>query len=169
MSEATKKAKISQPEALAPRAPFGKVSRLEQDIERVFNDFWRRPFLSLWGPDHWWPARSLSLQMPVVDVYEEKDDVVVKAEIPGLSKEDIEVTLTESSLTIQGEKKKEEEIKEKNYYCSERSSGSFARRLELPVEVKTDQAKASFKDGILKIRLPKTDEAKKRRVKVKID
>jgi HSP20 family protein len=169
MSEATKKAKISQPEALAPRAPFGKISRLEQDIERVFNDFWRRPFLNLWGPDHWWPARSLSLQMPVVDVYEEKDDVVVKAEVPGLLKEDLEVTLTESTLTLKGEKKKEEEIKEKNYYRSERSSGSFARSIDLPAEVKTDQAKASFKDGLLEIRLPKTDEAKKRTVKVKID
>jgi len=75
----------------------------------------------------------------------------------------------ESTLTIKGEKKKEEEIKEKNYYRSERSSGSFTSTLELPAEVKTDQAKASFKDGILEIRAPKTEEAKKKLMKVKID
>jgi HSP20 family protein len=169
MSQATKKATTSQPEGLALRTPFGTLSRLEQDMERMFNEFRRRPLLSFWEPDRWWPGRTLGLQMPAVDVYEEKDDVVVKAEIPGLSKEEIEVTLTDSTLTIQGERKKEEETKEKNYYCSERSSGSFARRLELPADVKADQAKASFKDGILEIRLPKTEEAKKKAVKVKVD
>jgi HSP20 family protein len=169
MSQVTKNATTSQPEVLALRTPFGTLSRLEQDMERMFNDFWRRPFLGLWDSDRWWPGRTLGLQMPAVDVYEEKDDVVVKAEIPGLSKEEIEVMLTDSTLTIKGEKKKEEETKEKNYYCSERSSGSFSRHLELPAEVKTDQAKASFKDGILEIRLPKTEEAKKKAVKVKVN
>jgi HSP20 family protein len=105
----------------------------------------------------------------VVDVFEEKDEVVVKAEVPGLSKEDLDVTLTESTLTIKGEKKKEEELRDKDYHRIERSYGSFARSLELPAEVKTDQAKASFKNGILEIRLPKTEENKKKTATVKID
>jgi HSP20 family protein len=142
---------------------------MEQDMERMFHEFWRRPFLSPWEQERWWPGRALSLQVPAVDVYEDKDDVVVKAEVPGLSKDDLEVDLAESVLTIRGEKKKEEEIKEKNFYRSERSSGSFSRSLELPAEVKTDQAKATFKDGILEIRIPKTEEAKKKSFKVKID
>ena len=95
--------------------------------------------------------------------------MVVKAELPGLSKEDLDVTLTESTLTLKGEKKKEEEVREKNFYRSERSSGSFVRTIELPSEVKTDQTKASFKNGILEIRLPKTEDAKKKVTKVKID
>ena len=169
MSEATKKEKTKETEFLAPRRPFEAISRMEQDMERMFHEFWRRPFLNLWEPGRWWPSKALSLQTPAVDVYEDKDDVVVKAEVPGLSKEDLEVDLTESTLTIKGEKKKEEEIKENNYYRSERSSGSFTRTFELPAEVKTDQAKASFKDGILEIRVPKTEEAKKKLRKVKID
>ena len=169
MSEATKKAMVQKPESVVPRRPLETMSRLEQDMERLFHEFWRRPLLSLWGPEHSWPGRILSLQMPAMDVYEEKDEVVVKAEVPGLSKEDLEVTLTESTLTLKGEKKKEEEIKEEHFYRSERSSGSFARSIELPSEVKTDQAKASFKNGILEIRLPKTEEARKKVTTVKID
>jgi HSP20 family protein len=169
MSEATKKEKTKESESLAPRRAFETMSRVEQDMERMFHEFWRRPFSNLWEPERWWPSRAVTLQMPAVDVYEEKDDVIVKAEVPGLSKEDLDVTLTESTVTIKGEKKKEEEIKEKNYYRNERSCGSFARSIELPAEVKTDHAKASFKDGILEIRLPKTEEAKKKTTKVKID
>lgn len=169
MSEATKKAMIQKPEAVVPRRPLETMSRLEQDMERMFHEFWRRPLLSLWEPEHSWRGRMLSLQIPAMDVYEEKDEVVVKAELPGLSKEDLEVTLTESTLTLKGEKKKEEEVKEKNFYRSERSSGSFVRTIDLPAEVKTDQTKASFENGVLEIRLPKTEDAKRKVIKVKID
>jgi HSP20 family protein len=169
MSDATKKAMTNKPESAVVPTTFETMSRLEQDMERMFHEFWRRPFLSLWDHERSWPGRMLSLQMPAIDVYEERDQVVVKAELPGLSKEDLDVTLTGSTLTLKGEKKKEEEIKEKNFYRSERSSGSFVRSIELPAEVKTDQTKASFKNGILEIRLPKTEEAKKKVTTVKID
>jgi HSP20 family protein len=169
MSEATKKVMIKKPESTILVRPLETMSRLEQDMERMFHEFWRRPFLSLWDHEHSWPGRMLSLQMPAMDVYEEKDEVVVKAELPGLSKEDLEVTLTESTLTLKGEKKKEEEVKEKNFYRSERSSGSFVRTIDLPAEVKTDQTKASFENGVLEIRLPKTEDAKRKVIKVKID
>ena len=169
MSEATKKAMIKRPASAVLPSAFETMSRLEQDMERMFHDFWRRPFLSLWDHERSWPGRMLSLQMPAVDVYEEKDEVVVKAELPGLSKEDLDVSLTESTLTLKGEKKKEEEVKEKNFYRSERSSGSFVRTIDLPSEVKTDQTKASFKNGVLEIRLPKTEDAKRKVTNVKID
>ena len=169
MSEAITKKKTEEPESLAPRTRFETMSRLEEDMERMFHEFWRRPLFSLWEPERWWPSRALAVQTPVVDVFEEKDEVVVKAEVPGLSKEDLDVTLTESTLTIKGEKKKEEELRDKDYHRIERSYGSFARSLELPAEVKTDQAKASFKNGILEIRLPKTEEHKKKTATVKID
>ena len=169
MSEATKKAMINKPESAVLPSTFEPMSRLEQDMERMFHEFWRRPFLSLWDQDRSWPGRMLSIQLPAMDVYEEKDELVVKAELPGLSKEDLDVTLTESTLTLKGEKKKEEEVKEKNFYRSERSSGSFVRTIDLPSEVKTDQTKASFKNGVLEIRLPKTEDAKRKVTKVKID
>ena len=111
----------------------------------------------------------MMMRTPAVDVYEEKDDVVIKAEIPGLSKEDISVQVTNSTLTIKGDKKREQEVKEDDYYRCERSFGSFTRAVALPCEVKADQVKASFKNGVLEIRMPKTEEAKKKAVTVKID
>ncbi len=94
---------------------------------------------------------------------------MVKAELPGMDKDNIEVNLTDHTLTIKGEKKKEEEIKEKDYYRAERSYGSFFRTVELPKEVHSDKVKAHFKNGILEVRLPKTEEAKAKEVKVKVD
>ena len=112
--------------------------------------------------------RSIALEAPALDVFGNKDDLIVKAEIPGLSKEDIDITIEGNTLTIKGQKKKEEEIKDEDYYRSERTFGAFTRSIDLPTEVKTDKVNASFKDGVLEIRLPKTEEAKKAIVKVKV-
>jgi HSP20 family protein len=111
----------------------------------------------------------MKLTTPVVDLYEEKDDLVVKAELPGMEKDNIEVTLSDNRLTIKGEKQQEEEVKKERYYRSERSYGSFVRTLELPWEAQTDKVKAAFKNGVLEIRLPKPEEAKKKETKVKVD
>jgi HSP20 family protein len=111
----------------------------------------------------------MEITTPAVDLYEEKDDIVVKAELPGMEKDNIEVNLSGNRLTIKGEKKKEEEVKKEGHYSLERSYGSFVRTLELPREVQTDKVKAAFKSGILEIRLPKTEEAKKKETKVKVD
>jgi HSP20 family protein len=106
---------------------------------------------------------------PSVDVFEERDEVVVKAELPGMSKEDIDVKVTDDVVTISGEKKKEEKIEKKNYYRIERSYGSFTRSFRLPTEVQTEKASAKFKEGVLEIRIPKTEEAKKKEKKVSIE
>ena len=111
----------------------------------------------------------MEITTPAVDLYKEKDDIVVKAELPGMEKDNIELNLSDNRLTIRGEKKKEEEVKKEGYYRSERSYGSFVRTLELPSEVQTDKVKAAFKNGVLEIRLPKTEEAKKKETKVKVD
>jgi len=139
-----------------------------EGVEKRFEDFIRRPF-SLAGPA-WWPGlREAGSEIaPSIDIYEEGDDVVVKAELPGMKKENIEVDLTDDTITISGEKKKEEKIERKGYYRHERSYGSFARSFSLPSEVRTDEAKAEFKDGVLEIRIPKTEEAKKKVKKVTI-
>ena len=110
----------------------------------------------------------MSLAAPALDVYDQRDDLIVKAEIPGLSKEEIDISLEGNTLTIKGEKRKEEEVKEEDYYRSERAYGAFSRSIELPVAVQTDKVNASFKNGVLEIRLPKTEEAKKNVVKVKV-
>ncbi len=144
----------------------------EREFDRLFDRLSheiRFPWPSLFGTERWWPARELHLRMPPVDVYEEKDAVMVKAELPGMSKEDIEVNLTGSTLSIKGEKKREEEVKEADYHRSERSYGAIVRTIELPAEVKAEAAEATFKEGVLNIRLPKTEQAKPKQVKVKVE
>jgi HSP20 family protein len=158
----TKKAGALVPErASSELSPWG-------DLDRMFEDFLGRRMGPFW-PERWWPAARTELAAPAVDVYEEKDDIVVKAELPGMEKDNIEVNLSGDRLTIKGEKKQEEEVKKEGYYRSERSYGSFLRTLELPTEVQPDKVKASFKNGILEIHLPKTEEAKKKEIKVKVD
>ena len=111
----------------------------------------------------------MELRAPAVDLFEEKDDIVVKAELPGMDKDNIEVNLTDNMLTIKGEKKKENEVKEEKYYRCERSYGSFVRNIEIPKAVHVDKVKASFKNGILEVRVPKTEEAKRKEVKLKVE
>jgi HSP20 family protein len=162
------KTKAKKAKALVPRRVSSELSRPELDMDRMFEDFLGRRLRPFW-PERWWPGAGMEITTPVVDLYEEKDDIVVKAELPGLEKDNIEVNLSDKRLTIKGEKKQEEEVKKEGYYRSERSYGSFVRTLELPREVQTDKVRAAFKNGILEIRLPKTEEAKKKETKVKVD
>jgi HSP20 family protein len=106
---------------------------------------------------------------PTVDIFEDGNDVVVKAELPGMKKDDIEVNISDDVITISGEKKTEDKVEKKDYYRLERSFGAFTRTLQLPAETQTDKAKASFKDGILEVRIPKTTAAVQKVKKVTVD
>jgi len=110
-------------------------------------------------------GRSIS---PRVDVYETDDKIVVKAEIPGVSKEDLNIYVNENSIRLSGQTKRESDFKDENAYHSERYYGSFSRTIPLPVEVKSEAANASYKDGILSITLPKAEPAKNRGRKIEI-
>ena len=165
MAERTKE---KETKAVTPWRPFMDLTRWDRDMERVMEDFFGRR-MRPWFADRWSRTPEMELTAPAVDLYEEKDDIVVKAELPGMEKDKIEVNLADHTLTIKGEKKTEEEVKKENYYRSERFHGSFLRTLELPKDVHGDKVKASFKDGILEVRLPKTEEAKRKEVKVKVD
>jgi HSP20 family protein len=156
--------KEKETKAVAPWRPFTGLTHWERDMDRMMEDFFGRRMRPLWSR-----AEEMEVKPPIVDVFEEKDDIVVKAELPGIEKDNIEVNLTDHTLTIKGEKKKEEEIKEENYYRAERSYGSFLRTLDLPRDVRADQVKASFKNGILEVRMPKTEEAKAKEIKVKVE
>ncbi|OGW72782.1 MAG: hypothetical protein A2Y02_02605 [Omnitrophica bacterium GWA2_52_12] len=105
---------------------------------------------------------------PEVDVVEEKDNVVVKADLPGVKKEELEVKVEGRLLTLKGERKEEKETKEKNYYASERFYGAFTRMIELPTDIKAEQVKAVCKDGVLTVTLPKTEGAKAKQVAVEV-
>ena len=133
--------------------PFATMRRLSDEMEQLFRGVgvgdipslrWLRTSAStgLWGPD--------------VDILERKGQVIIRADLPGLGKEDVTVDVTDSDLTIKGERKSETEETKGGYYRSERSYGSFRRTVRLPEGVKTDQAKASFKNGVLEITMPTT-------------
>jgi HSP20 family protein len=144
---------------LIPWRPFAEMARWERDMEQML-----RSFL----PEDRWPGGSLGIQEPKLDLYEEKDQIVVKAELPGMTKDNIQLSIADNILTIKGEKKKEEEDKGKDYYRSERIYGSFMRALPLPAEIDPDKVQATFKNGVLEIRLPKSEAAKKREIKVNV-
>lgn len=148
--------------------PFSEMARWEREMERMFDDLFGRRLRPIWD-ERWWPTRTVGISVPAVDLYEGKDELVAKVELPGIGKDDIQVNITDHHLTIEGEKKKDEEIKKENYYRSERSYGSFSRSVELPTEVQVEKVKASFKDGVLEVRLPKTEEAKKKEIKVRVE
>jgi HSP20 family protein len=111
---------------------------------------------------------SAGVSEPAVDLYEEEDAIVAKAEVPGITKDDVQVNIRDRQLTIKGEKKKEEAVTETDYYLSERSYGPFTRVFDLPTEVQAEKVRASFKDGVLEIHLPKTEQAKRKDIKVKV-
>ncbi|MEO0105473.1 MAG: Hsp20/alpha crystallin family protein, partial [candidate division WOR-3 bacterium] len=107
--------------------------------------------------------------VPLVDMYEKGNDIIVEAEIPGMEKENLSVTVSENTVTIKGEIKKEKEVKEKDYYLCERSYGSFSRTIDLPTEVDSGKAKANYKNGVLTITLPKKQPEKKLETEIKIE
>jgi HSP20 family protein len=153
--------------SLAKSEPASALTPFEE-FERRFEDFFRRP-LSMISP--WWtrwPALAEEVS-PSADIYEEGGEIVVKAEIPGMKKEDIHVDVNERSVTISGEKRKEEKVERKDYHRVERSYGSFVRTFSLPSEVRTEKARATFRDGVLEVRVPKTEEAAKRARKVTVE
>jgi HSP20 family protein len=108
------KTPAKETKAVAPRRPIMDLGRWERDVDRMMEDFFGRKFRP-WWPERWFRADEFDIRAPVVDVFEEKDDIVVKAEIPGIDKDNIEVNLSDHILTIKGQKKKEEEVKEENY------------------------------------------------------
>lgn len=145
-------------------SPFHEVERMG----RLLDDFFVRPYSVL--NRGLWANRPLEgeLSVPNVDMYEEGNKIVVKAEVPGLSKENIEVTFKDNILTISGEKKKEEKVENKNYYQLERSYGTFSRSVYLPTEVKSEEASATFRDGILEIQIPKAEGSQENVKKINI-
>jgi HSP20 family protein len=103
---------------------------------------------------------------PVIDVMEKDKEYIVKAELPGVKEEDVDVSISGNMLTISGEKKTESETKKKGYYYSESSYGNFSRSVTIPSNVNTDKIEACYDKGVLEITLPKTAEAKTKKVKV---
>jgi HSP20 family protein len=115
------------------------------------------------------PEWTEGVWSPSVDVSETKDNVVIKAEIPGMTKDDVKISIQDNVITLKGEKKQEKEEKDANYHRIERSYGSFCRSFTLPAAVKADKIKATYKDGILNVTLPKTEEVKPKEIPINVE
>lgn len=141
------------------RSPFRELARLQREMEEMFDRLW---------PGWPWGERE-GTWVPAVDMVDRKDEIVLRADLPGLSEKDIEVTVQDNTLTIRGERKEEREEKKEDYYYCERSLGAFSRSLTLPAGVDTEKVKATFKNGVLEIHLPKAKEAKGRKIEIKTE
>jgi HSP20 family protein len=134
-----------------------------EEMERRFDDVFGRPLL----PAVW--RRIPTMEMgwaPVIDVFEKEDKFMVKAELPGMKEEDIDVSVVGNTLTIRGERTAESEVKEDDYYCCERSYGSFSRSIAVPSNVDAQKIEANYEDGVLEVSLPKKPEVKPKKVTV---
>jgi len=140
------------------------LAALQRDINQVFEDFWQQA-------DTNWIGRTNALDMfgPSTDVSETEDSIEVAVELPGMSEEDIDLSLSGDAMTLRGEKKIEREDKRKGVYMSERSYGAFYRTIPLPPGVDADKAEAKFERGVLTVTFPKSPEAeaKVKRITVK--
>ncbi len=145
-------------------SPLKELEDMRKDMDRLFEEF----FSPITRRRRGWLKPEMGIIVPNIEMYDRKNELVVKAELPGVAKEDIDLTITKDSLTLKGEVKREEEIKEEDYYACERSYGSFTRTIALPAEVDSEKAKASFKSGVLEIVLPKKEEAKPKEIKIEV-
>jgi HSP20 family protein len=144
---------------LATWPTFGRLSELRNEIDRLFES----PLSELTGH-----SQLLNGWTPALDVYEEKDSFVVRAELPGMKKEEIEVSFHDGSLSLSGERKSETKHEDAEVYRAERFFGRFQRTISLPATVAADKIKAAYKDGVLTVTLPKTEEAKPKQIDVSI-
>jgi HSP20 family protein len=140
--------------------PFEEAGTLRRAMDRLFDDFFatRRPGRDL-AEMAWEPA---------VEMFETDHDVVVRAEMPNIDPKNVEITVTNDAITLKGETKHEEEQKDRNYYRRELRYGAFSRTLPLGAEVKASEAKATYKDGVLEVKIPKSERVKPTSVKVQI-
>ena len=148
------------------REPAARLLSPFEEMDRMFESFfprrWMQPFR--WEMPHF-PELS-ELKMPKVDVIDRDKDIIVKAELPGVTKDDIELSVTDNTVTIKATTSHEEKEEKGNYYRCEISRGSFSRTVALPGDVDADKAKATFKDGILELTMPKLARSHRKSVNV---
>lgn len=161
MAEETKKQEIQKaPPALA-LSPFEEMERM---FDQYFRRGWMRPWRSEWPS---FPEISLpEMKVPKVDVVDRENEIVVKAEVPGVEKKDLDISVSDNTVTIKGSTRHEEKEEKGDFYRREISTGSFSRTVVLPAEVDGAKAKASFKDGMLELTIPKVEKAKRHSVKL---
>ncbi len=139
--------------------PLNEMVSLRSAMDRLFED-------SFVSPLSWRTISGGETMAPAIDVHETADELVVTAALPGIKAEDVEITMTGQTLTLRGEFKADQQVKQEQYLYRERRFGSFSRTLQLPVRVQGDQANADFTDGVLTLTIPKAEEVKPRQIRI---
>lgn len=139
--------------------PFRDPTDIQQEVNRLFDSFFGRP-TTVSAAERTW--------VPLCEMYETRDDLHVTFELPGVHEKDVQVTITGDLLTVRGERKWERELNDESFHRMERVYGKFERTVPLPVPVQADKVKATFRDGVLDIKLPKADEVKPKEIKIDI-
>lgn len=146
--------------SIVPWKPLDELTTLRREVDTLWDRFFpEKPFRETYLGHEW---------LPSIDLTETKDKLIVKAELPGLEAKDVELGIVDDILTIKGEKKEETETKDEHHFFVERHWGAFERKIKLPTLVKTGKIDAKFAKGVLTITMPKTEEAKKKEVKIEI-
>lgn len=136
--------------------PTREVTRMERDLRRMMRDFEQTSE----------EPSSMAVWVPPVDIYETDNEIVVRADVSGIDPKDLDIRIENNVLTMKGERRMQEEVKEDTYHRIESAYGTFMRSFTLPAAVEEDQIKAEYKDGVLKITLPKKEQAKPKQIKV---
>jgi HSP20 family protein len=140
-----------------------------REMERRMEEMTRYPLMAMRRPLVWWRVPSEEVGWtPGVEVYEKDDKFVVRAELPGMKKEELDISVLGDTLTIKGERKAKSEVKDEDYYRCELCYGKFSRSVALPAAVEAKKVEANYENGILEITLPKAEEAKPKKVEVKV-
>ncbi len=141
------------------RTSPGRALTLMEELDRMTEELW----------EGWRPMVTLRTGFtPRMDMYEEKDELVIRTELPGVRKEDLDISIKGDVLSLKAETKQEDVTKERGYYLCERSFGQYSRSVSLPFAVDTSKASATFENGLLEIRLSKAEEAKPKQIEVKV-
>jgi HSP20 family protein len=139
-----------------------------REMERRMDDMMRHPLMTLRYPLSRWRAPAAEMAwIPALEIYEKEDKFVVKAELPGINKDEIDISITGDTLTVKGERKAESTVKDDDYHRKEIYYGQFSRSVTLPSSVQAEKVAADYNDGILEITLPKSPETKPRKIAVK--
>ena len=168
MVKKAKKPKKTAPVKVETTRPFQEMEKRMMAMEKRFEDLfpsrWLQPFKE--GLPEWPSLGTMEFRMPKVDIINRDDDILVRADIPGVKKENLDITLTDNTITLKGSTSEEKKEENGDYYRSETMKGSFSRTMTLPSDVDGSKAKSTFKDGVLEVVVPKLEKAKRHSVKI---
>ncbi len=165
MSKEDKKTAKQDIKKVDPSKSVSPFEEMERMFDNYFSRGWLRPFHFDW-PSFPKAVAPFEGKTPSVDVIDRDSEIVVKAELPGVDKKDLDISVTRNTVTIKGTTSHEEKEEKGNYYRCEMSRGSYSRTLTLPAEVDETKSKAKFKDGVLELTLPKVNQSKRHSVKI---